>query len=618
MQRLLQYRIIRYPLLAAGAVVFTGTVVIGGLLIYDSMTYNRITDEEVAPVLAKADKGGPGCHPILPRPRKRSEGIPVEDRKKRLVVVGGGWAAVALLSKLDRDAYDVTMVSPNNYFLFTPLLPAASVGTVGFKSIAESLRRILWDCGGRYVQGAAVNMHVASALDAETLAKAENPAGLLEVEVISDEWDGRETKGRTVKSDALIYVPYDKLVIAVGSVTNTTRVSGLEYTFPLKTIQNAYFLRKRLIENMEMAALPTVTEEERRRLLSFVVCGGGPTGVEIAAEIYDMLDEDVHKYFPAPVRQLAKVHLIQGRGHILNTYSESISRFAEKRFREQHVDLVTHAHVTEVLPDAVIYTVKDPVTGESETRKLPSGLTIWSAGIDKAPFTQTLSTGLPDQGHAKALVVDEHLRVLGTPPGTVYAMGDASTVVYDIKGYMQKHFPHLDSDHDGKLSQPEFEQFVNSMRRKFPMTSLQLEDIDALFQKYDLNKDRCIGVNELAELVGDAMKDMTSMPPTAQFAAQEGKYLGKKFNAFARHSPAAVSNQVSESDYDPEDEIYQPFKFRSLGSIAYLGNAAAFDLPIDGPFHTFFGGLAVMYAWRSVYLSELRSFRSVRRLRLHD
>lgn len=83
---------------------------------------------------------------------------------------------------------------------------------------------------------------------------------------------------------------------------------------------------------MELACLPTTSDEERKRLLSFVICGGGPTGVEFAAELYDMLNEDLLKSFPKILRNEISVHLIQSRSHILNTYDEALSRYAEVRF----------------------------------------------------------------------------------------------------------------------------------------------------------------------------------------------------------------------------------------------------------------------------------------------
>jgi NADH dehydrogenase len=80
---------------------------------------------------------------------------------------------------------------------------------------------------------------------------------------------------------------------------------------------------------MELACLPTTSDEERKRLLSFVVCGGGPTGVEFASELFDLLNEDLLYSFPRILRNEISVHIIQSRSHILNTYDEALSKFAE-------------------------------------------------------------------------------------------------------------------------------------------------------------------------------------------------------------------------------------------------------------------------------------------------
>lgn len=77
--------------------------------------------------------------------------------------------------------------------------------------------------------------------------------------------------------------------------------------------------------------MPTTSDEERRRLLSFVVCGGGPTGVEFASEVFDLLNEDLLNQFPKIIRNEVSVHVIQSRSHILNTYDEALSKYAEVR-----------------------------------------------------------------------------------------------------------------------------------------------------------------------------------------------------------------------------------------------------------------------------------------------
>ena len=135
---------------------------------------------------------------------------------------------------------------------------AAAVGTVQVRSLIEPIRKIIARLHGHFVQGRAVDVEMRDQL--------------LQVET---------TTSNGTKSS--VYIPYDKLIIAVGSSSSTHGVPGLEHCFQLKTIGDAQAIRRRVMDNFEVASLPTTSPEERKRLLSFVICGGGPTGVETAA-----------------------------------------------------------------------------------------------------------------------------------------------------------------------------------------------------------------------------------------------------------------------------------------------------------------------------------------------
>lgn len=124
-------------------------------------------------------------------------------------------------------------------------------------------------------------------------------------------------------------LPVNADVKKTGSTTNPHGVKGLEYCHFLKSVDNARAIKNKVLENLELACLPTTSDEERKRLLSFVVCGGGPTGVEFAAELYDLLNEDLLYAFPKILRNEISVHVIQSRSHILNTYDEALSKYAE-------------------------------------------------------------------------------------------------------------------------------------------------------------------------------------------------------------------------------------------------------------------------------------------------
>ncbi|KAJ9083434.1 hypothetical protein DSO57_1034746 [Entomophthora muscae] len=166
------------------------------------------------------------------------------------VVLGSGWGAIGLLKNLEKEKYDILVVSPSNYFLFTPLLPSVTVGTLEPRSLLEPIRRIL----RRFGPGGA-NFFQASAVD----------VNIQEKKVLLEGMDG-----------SLFYVPYDQLVVAVGSKTNTMGVKGLEHANFLRTIQDARKIRAKIFDLLESASLPTVSPERRREMLSFVVCGGGP------------------------------------------------------------------------------------------------------------------------------------------------------------------------------------------------------------------------------------------------------------------------------------------------------------------------------------------------------
>lgn len=103
-----------------------------------------------------------------------------------------------------------------------------------------------------------------------------------------------------------------------------------------------------------------------------------------------MLNEDVLTYFPKILRSSSKVSLIQSREHILNTYSEKISQYAENKFARDEVNIIVNARVKRVEKDKVIYTKKDPETGKLSEFELPSGFTLWSTGIAMSPFTKQL------------------------------------------------------------------------------------------------------------------------------------------------------------------------------------------------------------------------------------
>ncbi|KHN99310.1 Pyridine nucleotide-disulfide oxidoreductase, FAD/NAD(P)-binding domain protein [Metarhizium album ARSEF 1941] len=578
----------------AGAWLGISITVLGigviAFFLYDATTYKqegKQNDINVSQLALQPRRGGPDNLPIAEvfiddddcEAKKR-----IKD-KPRLVVLGGGWGGVALLKALNPDDYHVTVISPTNYFLFTPMLPSATVGTLELRSLVEPIRRVLSRVHGHFIRAKAEDVHFSDKL----------------VEVSQLDSRGNRTR---------FYVPYDKLVIAVGSVTNPHGVKGLDNAFFLKDINDARKVRNQVVRNLEAACLPTTSDEERKRLLSFVVSGGGPTGVEFAAEMYDLLNEDLTRHFPRLLRNEISVHLIQSRSHILNTYDETVSKYAEDRFARDQVDVLTNSRVKEVCPDKIIFTQKQE-DGSLVTKELPAGFVLWSTGVSPTALCQKLAQKLGNvQTNRHALETDTHLRLNGTPLGDVYAIGDCSTVQNNVADHIITFLRTLAWKHgkDPETLQLHFKdwrQVAHDVKKRFPQSVNHLKRLDKLFAEFDKDQSGTLDFGELRELLNQIDSKLTSLPATAQRAHQQGYYLAQKFNKLAHLSEGLSANDIRDGDLDAA--AYKAFEYHHLGSLAYIGNSAVFDL---GEGWSIAGGLWAVYAWRSVYFAQSVSFRT--------
>ncbi|KAI9835781.1 MAG: hypothetical protein M1837_003665 [Sclerophora amabilis] len=577
------------------SLTFTGFFVLtaGGFVVlffvYDASTYREDLSYQDIPVSEAAltpERGGPKNLPIAACHIDDDDSVEKTQQKDKpkLVVLGSGWGSVALLKTLNPGDYHVTVVSDVNYFLFTPMLPSATVGTLELRSLVEPIRRIVARLRGHFLKASAESVDFSSKL----------------VELSQIDANGQKKN---------FYLPYDKLVIGVGSTSNTHGVKGLEHCHFLKSIDDARQIKNHILHNLERACLPTTADEERRRLLSFVVCGGGPTGVEFAAEMFDMLNEDLTKYFPKILRNEISVHLIQSRGHILNTYDEALSKYAEERFSHEMVDVLTGSRVKEVQSDKILFTQKNE-EGETVTKELPMGFCLWSTGVSQTPFCLNLSSNLPVQHNKHALETDTHLRLIGAPLGSVYAVGDCSTVQNNVADHILTFLRTIawEKGRDPEkvhLTFKEWRDVANRIKRRFPQAGDHLRRLDRLFEQYDEDKSGTLDFGELHELLRQIDSKLTSLPATAQRAHQQGQYLGRKFNKMAQIAPGLSVNEVDYGDLD--EAVYKAFEYRHLGNLAYVGNAAVFDI---GNGMGFSGGLLAVYIWRSVYFAQSVSLRT--------
>ena len=569
-------------------IAVTGSLVVG-FFVYDATTYKECETKADIPVDETAltpIRGGPKNLPIAEVLVDDEDSDLMRDQryKPKLVILGTGWGSVAMLKELNPGDYHVTVVSPDNYFLFTPMLPSATVGTLELRSLVEPVRRIVNKLRGHFLRAEAVDVEFSHKL----------------IEICQ-----RDAAG-VMKH---FYLPYDKLIIGVGSTTNAHGVKGLENCNFLKTIEDARLIKNKVLLNLELACLPTTSDEERRRLLSFVISGGGPTGVEFAAELYDMLNEDLLHSFPRILRNEVSVHVIQSRGHILNTYDEALSVYAEKRFEHDQVEVLTNARVKEVQPDRILFSQLE--NGKPVTKELPMGFCLWSTGVAQTEFSKTIAKKLGSdfQNNRHALETDTHLRLLGAPLGDVYAIGDCSTVQNNIADHLTTFLRGMAFE-KGKdpqtmhISFQEWRTVANKVKKRFPQAAGHLKRLDKLFNVYDKDQSGTLDFGELHELLVQIDSKLTSLPATAQRANQQGQYLGRKFNKIALAIPGFRANEVDFGDLD--EAVYKAFEYHHMGSLAYVGNAAIFDF---GGLN-FSGGLLAVYLWRSIYFAQSVSLRT--------
>ncbi len=231
------------------------------------------------------------------------------------------------------------------------------------------------------------------------------------------------------------------------------------------------------------------------------------------------------------------------------------------------------------------------------------------AGPAQNEFCKRIAKRLDAQTNRRALETDTHLRLIGTPLGDVYAIGDCATVQNNVADHLVSFLRSLawrkgQDPEQMQLGFREWRDVAARVRKRFPQAAHHLRRLDRLFHEHDTDRSGTLDFGELHALLRRIDDKLTSLPATAQRAHQQGQYLGRKFNKLAQAAPGLRANEVDYGDVD--DAVYKAFQYRHLGSLAYIGNAAVFDL--NGL--NFAGGLMAVYLWRSVYFAQSVSLRT--------
>ena len=203
------------------------------------------------------------------------------------------------------------------------------------------------------------------------------------------------------------------MVIAVGEVTNTFNVEGVDkYALFLKELSDARKIRTKVVDCFENASLPGNSIEKRKQYLRFVVCGGGPTGVEFAAELHDFI-EDVKKKYPE-ISKDVEIILVESKNKLLASFDEKLSGYTMKIFERQSIKLLMNTYITSLNESKIFL---------SSGEEIEYGLLVWATGNTSTALVRNSGFEVNKQGK---LVTDNFFRVKSHQ--NIFAIGDCAGI----------------------------------------------------------------------------------------------------------------------------------------------------------------------------------------------
>jgi NADH dehydrogenase len=307
-----------------------------------------------------------------------------------IVIIGGGFAGVELAERLLKTDIDscVMLVDKNNYNFFPPLLYQVATGFLDVSNISYPFRK-----------------HFRSA------ERFSFVMGILE-QVVPEENKIILNCGE---------ISYSKLILATGTVTNYFGIESIkENALPMKTVTDAINLKNRILERLEKAS-KTDDENLRKKLTTFVIAGGGPTGVEVAGMLSELRKNILFKDYPELKNTTFDIYLVDGLPNILAPMSKESQRYAKKTLENSGVIIKLGQNVKDYV---------DGVVHLADGTFIPSENLIWTAGVTAQKFK-----GLPEESFGKGnrLNVNSFNELIGVK--NIYAIGDTSLMTSD------PHFP---------------------------------------------------------------------------------------------------------------------------------------------------------------------------------
>lgn len=305
---------------------------------------------------------------------------------KRIVILGAGFAGMSVAAELarllpDEGNGEITLVDEDNFLLFTPMLTEAAGGELDPRHIAVSVRQL--PPRVRFVQGVVEQADVQA-----------------------------KTVTVNVPEGPQLQLTADHLVIALGSVTNFHHVDGAEENaIQMKRLGDASTVCRRVLENIDRALVES-DPAKRKALLTFVVAGGGYTGVETMAAVNDLLRDKAAEYGLA-ANEIRTV-LVNPESRLLGETSPELAQYAAGKLKENGVEILMGKSVTAIKPDAI--ELKDG-------QRIPCRCIVWAAGVKPSPLVESLSC---EKGKHGGITTDPSCQASGFKG--VWALGDCAEI----------------------------------------------------------------------------------------------------------------------------------------------------------------------------------------------
>lgn len=302
------------------------------------------------------------------------------ERRHRVVVVGAGFGGLTAAKGFRRSPVDVTVLDANNFHTFQPLLYQVATAGLDADDVAYAVRGVF-----RRQRNVEVHMARVTGIDLDAKALTIDRAGVTDT------------------------VDYDSLVLAAGAISTTYGVPGVEeHAVPLKTLDDALRLRLKILERFEQASSdPSLIQEGK---LNVVVCGGGPTGVELAGATMELFTKVLAKDFPTLNVRAVRVVLVEAAPRLLGTFTEKSGERARRTLTRRGVEVRVGVGVDKIVEGAVHL---------ADGSVIPAGTVAWTAGVRANPLAESMGLELTKGGR---IVVNPDLSVPGHPD--VFVVGD--------------------------------------------------------------------------------------------------------------------------------------------------------------------------------------------------